>query len=95
MATNNMSQRVARFFEPVVVLHWRGRFGTLGPAFYADTLADQRLLQQFLDEAGHSRGRPRVLPRHYDAVLAVAGRYGYSIETNISEEFYDEATVQS
>ena len=80
-----MHEQLNRFFEPCIKLCWRGRFGKLGPYFYPDKNQDWKLLQQFMNEAGLPRNGVKISVDQYDAVLAVAGKYGYSIET-IGEE---------
>ena len=79
----SMAERVAVVFSPCVRLYWKGRFGKQSDAFHPDTLADRALLQQFMKEAGvKSVGfGPMITDAQYDAVLVVAGKYGYCLET--------------
>lgn len=76
-----MHKQLERFFSPAITLYWRGRFGKLGQYYYPDTNKDWQLLKQFMAEAGLPKSGVRITPEQYDAVLAVAGQYNYSITT--------------
>jgi len=69
-----------QFFSPCLTLFWRGKFGKFGKAFYPDKVEDRNLLIQFCQEAGFP-GRTKVTPEMHDALLAAAGKHGWSIET--------------
>ena len=64
-----------------LTLYWRGKFGKLSAHWHPDTIADWRLLQQLMNEAGLPRNGVKISNEQYDAVLAVAGTYGITIAT--------------
>ena len=62
-------------------LYWCGRSGKLPKRYWTDTIADRELLAQFMVEAGVSRNSGISLQASsIDAIGAVAGKYGYSLE---------------
>lgn len=81
MSALSMSERMTSIFSPCIRLYWRGRFGKLGKYWYPDTIKDERLLRQFMDEAGLRGQLARITEQQYDSVLCAAGIHGYSIET--------------
>lgn len=74
-----MQQQMKALFSPCITLYWRGKGGKLTAAWHHDLVKDGEILRQFKNEAGvRTMG---LSPKDYDAVLSVAGKYGYSLET--------------
>ena len=79
--STSMSILSHAFTSPSITLYWRGYFRTLWGAYFPDGIEDRALLRQFLDEAGLRGQGHHVKLEQMVAVLAVASKHGYRIET--------------
>jgi hypothetical protein len=78
----SMTERLDAFFSPKITLAWKGHFKTKPDGYWPDTIKDRDLLRQFMQEANiEHRNGVFVNADQIDAILAAAGRHGYSVET--------------